>query len=121
MKFFIDNIITHENCRKLDTIDYLNTDSEKSKNSDAKSDTNSNFSSYKDTNSNSLYKEELKEQYEEMIEILENGELSDYQKLMEEKPVLLSKLLREYFVNGNQLNDEKDIDKINEETIKNYG
>ena len=56
-----------------------------------------------------------------MIEILENGELSDYQKLMEEKPILLSKLLREYFVNGNQLNDEKDIDKINEETIKHYG
>ena len=103
------------------TIDYLNTDSEKSKNSDAQSDINSNFSSYKDTNSTSLYKEELKEQYEDMIEILENGELSDYQKLMEEKPILLAKLLREYFVNGNQLNDEKDIDKINEETIKHYG
>ena len=40
---------------------------------------------------------------------------------MEEKPILLGKLLREYFVNGNQLNDEKDIDKINEETIKHYG
>ena len=48
------------------TIDYLNTYSEKSKNSDAQSDTNSSFSSYKDTNSNSLYKEELKEQYEDM-------------------------------------------------------
>ena len=83
---------------------------------------NSSFSSYKDDKIYNIEKEELQSQYEEMIEILENG---DVQQIMEElgkKPVLYAKLLKAYFHDNNQLTTDNDMENlINEKTIKTYG
>ena len=83
---------------------------------------NSSFSSYKDDKIYNIEREELQSQYEEMIEILENG---DTQQIMEElgkKPVLYAKLLKAYFHDNNQLTTNNDLeDLINDKTIKTYG